>query len=99
MGAMVPWARVFVVGSDGAVTASWLVGGRGRPDLRTVDALARSLLSARRRGSSLRLDEVCEELAQLLDLVDLGREMGGEPEGGEQVAGVEEGVEPGDPVA
>ena len=99
MGALVPWARVFVVGPDGAVTTSWLLAGTGRPDLETVDALARSLLSAKRQGGSLRLDGVCEELGQLLDFVGLGREMGREPEGGEQVLGVEEGVEPGDPVA
>ena len=72
-------------------------GGVG-PDLAAVDALARLQLEMRHIGGQMRLLHVCEELAELLDLVGLGGEMRGEAEGGEEVR-VEEGVEPGDPVA
>ena len=81
------WCRIDFIGPDGTV-----------PDLATVDALARLHLVARRLGGAIRLHDVCEDLADLLDLVGLGREMRGEAEGGEEV-GVEEGVEPGNPVA
>jgi anti-anti-sigma regulatory factor len=40
---------------------------RARPDAETVDALARLLLDARRRGYSLRL---CNASPQLLELID-----------------------------
>jgi hypothetical protein len=93
---VVAWGRVVLVGRAGVEVAAWVVAGPGAPDLSIVDALARWQLSARRRGGSIRLREVGVELAELLDLAGLRREVGGEPEGGEQVA-VEEGVEPGDP--
>jgi hypothetical protein len=72
---------------------------RGCPDLGVVDGLARLQLVARRLGCSIRL-RGSVELAELLDLVglDLGLEVVGEAEGGEEV-GVEEAVEPGDPLA
>jgi hypothetical protein len=40
---------------------------RSRPDAETVDALARLLLNARRRGYSVRL---CNASPQLLELID-----------------------------
>jgi hypothetical protein len=99
---VVAWGRVVGVGPDGAVRWVRVIGGQGPPDLAAVDELARCLLAARRAGGSIALREQCEALARLLDLVGLldllGREMGGQAEGGEQV-GVEEGVEPRDPVA
>ena len=84
---MAPWCRIEFDGPSGAA-----------PDLAAVDALARLQHAARLLGGSIRLVDVCDELAELLDLVGLGREVGREPEGGEEV-GVEEGVKPGDPVA
>ena len=78
------------------------VGPRGieilRPDLAVVDAIARSQLAARRRGGRIRLQLLGDELPALLELVGLRREVCGQAEGGEEVR-VEEGVEPGDPVA
>lgn len=70
-----------------------------QPDLGLVDALARLKLAARRLGCSLRVREPSVELVELLDLVglDLDLEVVGETEGCEEV-GVEEAVEPGDPV-
>lgn len=93
----VAWARVLLLHSAGTEAAA-TIGGSGAPDLAVVDALARSQLAARRRGATIRLVEVSEELAELLDLCGLRRQVGGQAEGGEQV-GVEEGVEPADPVA
>lgn len=81
------WCRIEFIGPGGTA-----------PDLSAVDALARLHLDARRLGGTIRLHDVCEDLAELLDLVGLRREMSGEAEGGEEL-GVEEGVEPGDPVA
>ena len=95
---------VLVRGPD--EVSSWPLTGNGRPDLSAVDALARLQLAARRLGYSIRLRDTCAELTELLELVGLldlaglrGRlQVGGEPEGGEQV-GVEEVVMPDDPVA
>jgi phosphoglycolate phosphatase-like HAD superfamily hydrolase len=70
------------------------------PDLGVVDALARLKLAALRLGYSIRVHEPSAELVELLDLVGLTPELEviGEAEGGEEV-GVEEAVEPADPVA
>ncbi len=43
----------------------------GRPDLATIDALARLQLMARRRGGSIRLCGACPELVELLSLAGL----------------------------
>ncbi|MDQ4098659.1 MAG: hypothetical protein M3144_12430 [Actinomycetota bacterium] len=98
MAAVVAWGRLVFVGPTGVDLAVCVVCGPGPPDLAAVDALARVQLAARRLGGHVRLSEVSRDLAQLLDLAGLGREVGWEAEGGEEV-GVEEGVEPGDPVA
>jgi hypothetical protein len=91
-----------------AEVASWPLAGGDQPDLTTVDALARLQLFAGRIGCAIRLHDAGDRLRELLDLAGLARvvatagglvvEVGGEAEGGEEV-GVEEGVEPGDPVA
>jgi len=83
----------------GAEVMSWVVGGPGLPDLAVVDALQRWQLSARRAGGSLVLRDPCAELTELLEFVGLGIEVRRETEGGEPPLGLEEGVEPGDPVA
>ena len=75
-----------------------------RPDLATVNALARLQLAATRLGWTVRLRNPTAELCALLDLVGLRDvigagplllEPGGQPEGGEQL-GIEEVVEAGD---
>jgi len=81
--------------------ARWPLVCAGRPDLRTVDELARLQLTARRAGWSIRLAEVSTALAELLDLLGmdvLGVEVSRQPEDREEV-GVEEVVMPDDPVA
>ena len=94
--ALAAWALVVLVGPDGAEVAAWSIEGEGNPDLAVVDALARSQLNARRLGGSIHLRHGSKELRELLALVGLGREVGGEPEEGEEVRGVQEGVELGD---
>ena len=98
MGASAAWCRIVFVGADGADAGVWAMGGPSPPDLAAVDALARTQLAARQVGCSIRLCDPCAELKELLDLVGLRREVGREPEGGEEV-GVEEGMEFGDPFA
>lgn len=91
----------------GAEVASWPLPGSGRPDLALVDDLARLHLAARRAGCSIRLRDASPVLSGLLDLVGLAEllgavrlrpEVGRQAEDGEQV-GVEEAVQPDDPVA
>jgi hypothetical protein len=93
----VTYATVVLARDDGEV-ASWMLAGRGRPDLVVVDSLARYQLAARRMGYSIRLRDASEELWDLLDFVGLRVEAEREAEHGKE-AGVEEGVHPGDPVA
>lgn len=76
------------------------VGAVGEPDLRTVDALARACLTARRDGCELRLSEASIELRELLELAGLaealpcvegsGLDGEGQSEGREEARGVEE---------
>ncbi|MCU1374899.1 MAG: hypothetical protein JWO68_2185 [Actinomycetia bacterium] len=82
----------------GTELASWPFEGDGRVGLTMIDELARMQLAAIRLGCSLRLRDVCPELWELLGLTGLTVEVGGEPEGGEEV-GVDERVEPRDPPA
>ncbi len=96
--ARVAWGRIVCIGGRGRVVAAWPVAGEGRPDLATVDALAQLQLAARRLGVSIEVREMCGELAALVELVGLRRELGREPESREHGAGVEEAVKPGDPI-
>ena len=98
MADVVPWGRVVVIGVTGTPVATCVLSGPGRPDLSVVDALARCQLAARRLGGSMLLLDVSPELGELLDLAGLRRQVGGQAEGGEELLGVEEGVQPGDPV-
>ncbi len=99
---------VVVLVRDDIELACWRLVGSARPDLATVDELARLQLAARRLGCEIRLRRACAELWGLLDLAgltdvvaggdDRRLEPGGQPEEGEQV-GVEKVVMPDDPVA
>ena len=44
---------------------------RGRPDMGTVDQLARLQLEARRLGCSIRVRNACRELRELIELSGL----------------------------
>jgi hypothetical protein len=65
------WCRATITEADGSAGATWVLSGPGRPDLSAVDRLARCALGAARRGRRLVLEEVCPELAELLDLIGL----------------------------
>lgn len=87
-----------LISGCGRVLSGWPLAGAGRPDLAVVDALAQLQLAARRLGVSIEVREMCGELAELVELAGLCRELAGEAERGEEVASVEETVEPGDPI-
>jgi hypothetical protein len=84
------------------------VSALGRPDLGTVEALARVALVARRHGCDVRLRHAQPELCELVALAGLdavlpcARESGLEPrrqpEHREEPRGVEEEGDPADPV-
>jgi hypothetical protein len=85
-------------GAGGPTVAVCLTLEEGAPDIAAVDALARLLLAARRLRGTLQMGEMCPELAELLDLVGLRGEFEREAEQGKVVLGVEEGMDPGDPI-
>ena len=99
---------------DGHVLASWPIDMPTPPDLELVDGLARLQLTAMQLGCTIRIRNIPDEVADLLDLVGLlgiltgGRlvvEVEGQPEHLDQpqvgLLGVadEEIVVPDDPVA
>lgn len=94
---MTDWCRIHLIGPNGVKLASWAISGADHPDLSVVDSLARLQLAALDNGCHIVLCDVCPDLAGLLELVGLRREVGGQPEHGEQPLGVQEGVEPDDP--
>jgi hypothetical protein len=93
------WVRVVFVGSSGHEVTIQVVEGQERPDLTLIDVLGRWQLLAHRLGGSIRLSDMSEDVAVLLDLAGLLREMGGKPEHGKEVSGVEKGVDLTNPVA
>jgi hypothetical protein len=84
------WCRLTVVGSDRSELASGVLQGTGRPDIGTVDDVARLAVLARRLGGALVLAEVTPALLALLELAGLPVQMEGEPEGGEQPLGIDQ---------
>ena len=94
------WCRITLAGVDGTVFASWVLEGRGSPDLGTVDDLAQLKLLMGRIGGSITLSELSPPLRGLLDLTGICVEMEGQAERGEEALGVqlgEEEMHPGDP--
>jgi len=73
----------------------------GKPDLDTVDTIARMELAIRRRGARLTLYRTAMPLVELLDLAGLAGvlrvEVKRHPEQREQLRGVQEERELGDP--
>lgn len=90
--------RALLAGAGSTVVCD--VHALGRPDLGTVDALARLQLAVKRLGGSLRLRGATPELEGLLELTGLrqalGLEMSGQAEQREQTLGVEEEADSGD---
>ena len=101
------WCRVTVVGPDGTEVLRRALLGPGRPDLATVDDVARLALHAARLGGALSITDLSPDLRELLDLAGLPAErvvveVEGQTEGGEEALGVEEVEEelhPDDPPA
>jgi len=93
-------ATVYVVAQSGREVRVRV--DEDRCDLALVDALMHLALEARRGGYRVRVEGACARLRELLDFVGLADvfalESRREPEGGEHL-GVEEVVEPGDPLA
>ena len=88
-----------MVGPGGGAVPSWVMEGRGLPDLGTVDHLARMALLAGRLGGAIVLTELSPPLRDLLDLAGLGVQVEGEPERREEPFRVQRGeevVHPGD---
>ncbi|HTT89694.1 MAG TPA: hypothetical protein VMF65_09055 [Acidimicrobiales bacterium] len=69
-------ARLVVERPDGSIDVAWLAW-QGVPDFATVEILARLQLFCRRGGGRLRLEEVSDRLAELLELSGLRRELEG----------------------
>lgn len=89
--------RATVIGDGGCHTCTWVVRGRGRPDIASVDAVARAMLSARRLGYRLQVVSVTSALGELLVLAGLVVEVEREPEGGKEPLGIEEAEEEAEP--
>ena len=68
------WGSVVFVAPGGEV-ASWPLEGDGRPDLGTVDDIARLQLAARRVGCAIHLRNVCPDLLALIELAGLSDEL------------------------
>lgn len=94
MAAPRPLCRVRVERPDGSVVGDRTLHGFGEPDLDTLDAVARLLLAARRAGERLVVVEAVPALWELLELaglpVEVEVEVGGQPEAGEHLSGIEQ---------
>jgi hypothetical protein len=65
------WCRVSFVGDAGWVFATSVLTGGDRPDLATVQELARLQLEAKHLGLRAVVSDISPGLAELLDLVGL----------------------------
>ncbi len=92
MAAPRPLCRVRVERPDGTIASDRTLHGFGEPDLDTLDAVARLLLAARRSGERLVVVEAVPALCELLELAGLpvDVEVGGQPEAGEDLTGIEQ---------
>jgi hypothetical protein len=96
-----PLARLVIRTADGIERVTPITGPC---DLALIDTLARRRLAARRSGETMVLRDIRPKLWELLNLAGLvglaglGREVIGQPEGLEELGGVQEGVDPGHPV-
>jgi lactoylglutathione lyase len=72
------WCQVILVGPRDQVLASWSISGAGAPDLSLIEDLALLRLRANRIGGRLFVSDVCADLRELLELVGLAGELGGD---------------------
>ncbi len=90
-------ADPLLLGPDGAVLGTCVIEGVGRPDLGTVDDVARLQLRAQRVGGRVVVETALPVLLELLELAGLPVEVRGQTEDGENGGRVQEEVQPGDP--
>jgi hypothetical protein len=76
------WGLIVITDATGGVSHIWLAG-EGAPDMGTIDEMAQMLRGARRDGRHARLEQVAPEMAELIELSGLGREVDWKPERGE----------------
>ncbi len=106
-----PGPDLVVSRNDRSIPLTCDVSGVRHPDAVTLDALARLQLMARRHGCTMVLHGACEELQELIRLVGLVDELPtavevelcveplGQSEQREEVGGIEEEGDAGDPLA
>jgi hypothetical protein len=97
MATLKPWGVLSLVGADGAVLATLVVDGRGRPDLGAVDDVARFQLRAERLGGQAVIETASPFLLELLELAGLSVEVRRQPETGEDRGRAQKRVDTGDP--
>ena len=78
------WCRITMVGPGGSAWGTWELRARGVSGLEIIDHLGRLRLAATRSGGAMVVHDLRPSLAELIDLVGLGVEMGGKPEDGEE---------------
>ena len=71
MGSSRRWCRLSLLDDQGVVVAAGELAADTKPDLGAVDLIARISLMARRTGTTVKLEDVCPELVELLDLAGL----------------------------
>jgi hypothetical protein len=102
MNSVPPARQIDVATSEARRTIVVRLEGGGAPDLGMIDALARMQLAARRVGWKLQVRTACPELCELIELAGLDEVLALEPLGQaehREELGVEEVVEPADPVS
>ena len=90
MGGSRRWCRLSLLDDQGVVVAAGELTGDTKPDLGAVDLIARLSLMARRTGTTVRLDDVCPELVELLNLAGLPVQVERQAERSKQPLRVEE---------
>jgi hypothetical protein len=68
---------VTLVDAGGAVLARWALAGESGPNLDAVNLIARWVIIARRADARVKIEAVCPELRELLELAALPVEMEG----------------------
>ena len=69
------WCTVTEIGPDETALAEWSLRGSGAPCIEVVECLARLQLDARGQGGRVALTDVCDDLARLIELAGLRREL------------------------
>jgi hypothetical protein len=71
MGVSSQWCRFSLLDDQGSIVAGGVVAGGAKPDLDTVNLIARLALMAKRTGTTFQLVDACPQLLDLLELAGL----------------------------